>query len=167
MMQILIFLAVWLKMLSITNIFWIYQKCFECRHQNYAERNNIREGFKNKIKKYGIFHTFLTPPLFNGTKFEICLQISFFFLSCSFSNLCIRAYCICICGLADLLTLSVKALFTWKDSTLLFPMSWFWWFLGNLFFNFGTSKHFWANFRHRAFRLSFKDCSFKIFRAFS
>ena len=26
--------------------------------------NSVREGFKNKIKKkYGIFHTFLTPPL--------------------------------------------------------------------------------------------------------
>ena len=63
MMQILIFLAVWLKMLSITNIFWIYQKCFECRHQNYAERNNIREGFKNKIKKVWNFPYFFDPPI--------------------------------------------------------------------------------------------------------
>ena len=30
-------------------------------------KSAIREGFKNKIKKkYGIFHTFLTPPLRGG-----------------------------------------------------------------------------------------------------
>ena len=46
------------------------------RDEQFLKRENIvylREGFKNKIKKkYGIFHTFLTPPS-GGVKYGIYL----------------------------------------------------------------------------------------------
>ena len=51
----------------------------------------IREGFKNKIKKkYGIFHTFFTPPPSGGVKYGIYL---WFFLT-SKGQICVVFWCI-------------------------------------------------------------------------
>ena len=66
--------------------------------------------------------------------------------------------------MADLLSLSVNPLLTWKNSDLPLSIMWLLWLLGNIFFNFGTNKHFFANFKQSSSRLSFSDCSFKTFR---